>query len=204
MPYSTIESKKLYTQTPVGFKRVNRTPLDVDSVMRNFSELKDYMNSGAYYVGQRIAVTLYSKGDYNTDNYVIMCVNGKNKLDVVSFTGGIKNNLELHFETINYNGVNYKCLMIAYRNCNEIQTPYNIYYDTANPNVFNIIGIAKYIYAFNGKDSIKVFKKNITNDTITNQTVSVISDDALTLGLYNLFELNSQIELYISVGDLFK
>ena len=47
-----------YRDTPVGFHRLNKMPLDDREVFNSVTALIDYINSGAAYYGQRVMVKL--------------------------------------------------------------------------------------------------------------------------------------------------
>ena len=51
-------STAIYKDTPVGFHRVNKAPLDDSDVFYNIRDVLDYIDSGAAYDGQRICLRL--------------------------------------------------------------------------------------------------------------------------------------------------
>lgn len=69
MPY-------VYNDTPIGFHRLNKAPLDDTEIFNNVTDLYTYINSGAVYQGQRCLVKL----PYYDQEVIIRKSKSSNKL----------------------------------------------------------------------------------------------------------------------------
>ena len=96
----------VYKDLPIGFHRVNNTPLDDSGIRLSIEDLYDYINNGTAYYGQRLVVEYDDK--YSQD--IVIRKNSDGKL--VPLILNWPNSLEITTKT--FNGDRY--VLIYYYN----------------------------------------------------------------------------------------